>query len=265
MNCREIRNNLYPFLDGELDVEANVQVLDHVNLCEACSDIVSSERALQGLYRGQLTSVDVPGGLADRIRSALTEEDEPGRPAPVFRLWFPAVAAAITILFTLGLIANVPEPALAASPLMASLIDQYDKVATGCCPMDIETADEEEIRRLFDGRVMFSLCLHDLGKNEFARVGAKIVDCQGNGAATFHRRGDEVLSHMVARATPAELGIVPSELVEQWGPLTFARMRCTDGTFGVLAVERGEWTCLFVARMDAPEMRKIAETLLASR
>jgi anti-sigma factor RsiW len=265
MNCREIRKYLYPFLDGELDVDTNVQVLDHVNVCEACTDIVASERALQGLYRGQLRAAQLPGGLEDRIRQALDEAGTPSRPAPVYRMWFPAVAAAITILFTLDLVSNVPEPAVAASPLIASLIDQYQDVATGCCPMDIVTASEEEIRELFEQRLTLSLCLHDLSDIEFARVGAKIIDCQGSGAATFHRRGDEVLSHMLARATPEELGMIPGELVEKWGPLSFARMRCPDGTFGVMVVERGDWTCLFVARMDAPEMKEIADTLLAVR
>lgn len=46
MRCPEIRAFLHPFLDGELDVEKNVVVLQHLELCGCCRDRFEGEKRL---------------------------------------------------------------------------------------------------------------------------------------------------------------------------------------------------------------------------
>ncbi|MCF6155104.1 MAG: zf-HC2 domain-containing protein [Candidatus Brocadia sp.] len=36
MNCNNMRKYFYASLDGEPDVEKNIEVLSHLNVCHAC-------------------------------------------------------------------------------------------------------------------------------------------------------------------------------------------------------------------------------------
>lgn len=48
MRCPEVRDLIHPFLDGELEVEKNVQVLKHLELCPPCRARSEEETALRG-------------------------------------------------------------------------------------------------------------------------------------------------------------------------------------------------------------------------
>lgn len=49
IGCPEVRDLLVPFLDGELEVEKNVQVLKHLELCPPCRHRSEEEGQLRGL------------------------------------------------------------------------------------------------------------------------------------------------------------------------------------------------------------------------
>ena len=54
MNCTDVRKYFYAFLDSELDVERNIEVLAHVNMCHACGLKIEKERLLQESERNCL-------------------------------------------------------------------------------------------------------------------------------------------------------------------------------------------------------------------
>jgi anti-sigma factor (TIGR02949 family) len=118
MNCTETKRYLEPFLDGELDAEGNLKVLEHLNLCGDCNRVFDAEKTLRGALRDRLTNVKAPGGLVDRCCTALSACDAERR-----RRWImPAVsavaAAAIAAIVTSVLMSTRPtrpnEPEVAA-------------------------------------------------------------------------------------------------------------------------------------------------------
>jgi hypothetical protein len=48
MRCPEVRDLLHPFLDGELDVDRNVSMLKHLELCPPCRARSELEQTLRG-------------------------------------------------------------------------------------------------------------------------------------------------------------------------------------------------------------------------
>ena len=69
MRCPEIRAFLHPFLDGELDVEKNVVVLQHLELCGCCRDRFEGEKRLLVRVREGI-SERCPDSLRARIAEA---------------------------------------------------------------------------------------------------------------------------------------------------------------------------------------------------
>lgn len=48
MRCPEVRDLLHPFLDGELDVDRNVSMLKHLEMCPPCRSRSEQEQTLRG-------------------------------------------------------------------------------------------------------------------------------------------------------------------------------------------------------------------------
>lgn len=71
MNCTDVRKYFYAFLDSELDVERNIDVLAHVNMCHACCLKIEKERLLQARVKETVCKVKAPVYLEQIIlRSA---------------------------------------------------------------------------------------------------------------------------------------------------------------------------------------------------
>ena len=71
MNCTDVRKYFYAFLDSELDVEKNIEILSHLNMCHACGLKIEKERFLQKRVKETVLKVKVPAYLEKKIlRSA---------------------------------------------------------------------------------------------------------------------------------------------------------------------------------------------------
>lgn len=71
MNCTDVRKYFYAFLDSELDVERNIEVLAHVNMCHACGLKIEKESLLQERVKETVCKVKAPAYLEQIIlRSA---------------------------------------------------------------------------------------------------------------------------------------------------------------------------------------------------
>jgi len=70
-NCNNVRKYFYAFLDGELNVEKNIEILAHLNMCCKCSLRIEKERLLQERVKETVLKVKVPAYLEQKIlRSA---------------------------------------------------------------------------------------------------------------------------------------------------------------------------------------------------
>lgn len=67
MNCTDVRKYFYAFLDNELDVERNIEVLSHINMCHACGVKIERERLLQERVKETVCKIKVPAYLEKKF------------------------------------------------------------------------------------------------------------------------------------------------------------------------------------------------------
>ncbi len=67
MNCNNVRKYFHAFLDGELDVEKNIEVLAHLDMCCECSAKIERERLLQERVKETVCMVRTPAYLKNKI------------------------------------------------------------------------------------------------------------------------------------------------------------------------------------------------------
>ncbi len=67
MNCNTVRKYFYAFLDNELDVEKNIEVLSHLDMCYECSRKIEKERLIQRRVKETVCTVNAPPYLKQEI------------------------------------------------------------------------------------------------------------------------------------------------------------------------------------------------------
>ncbi len=72
MNCNQSRKYLFAFADGQLSVQANCEVLDHLKMCPTCSRIVDEHQAMREAVRRSGERIVTPPGLAKQVRRAIS-------------------------------------------------------------------------------------------------------------------------------------------------------------------------------------------------
>ena len=80
MNCTQFRKYAGAFADGELDIPLNLEALEHLNMCPACTQRVDEITALRSALERTHSNHLVPKEARDRIRNALDAEIREAKP-----------------------------------------------------------------------------------------------------------------------------------------------------------------------------------------
>ncbi len=67
MNCNDVRKYFYAFIDNELDVEKNIEILAHLDMCYECSQKIENERLLHERVKETVCMVRTPAYLKGKI------------------------------------------------------------------------------------------------------------------------------------------------------------------------------------------------------
>lgn len=74
MNCNDARKYFYAFLDNELDVEKNIEVLAHLDMCCECGQRMEKERLLQNRVKETVCEVKTPDYLMEAVLRGAEEK-----------------------------------------------------------------------------------------------------------------------------------------------------------------------------------------------
>lgn len=78
-DCDEALENLYLYLDSELDEASSEKIRSHLDVCRDCSGSFDFERRLKAVVRDRLDE-KVPDSLVERIRQAIEAERSAASP-----------------------------------------------------------------------------------------------------------------------------------------------------------------------------------------
>lgn len=72
-DCDEALENLYLYLDSELDEASSAKIRSHLEVCQGCSKPFDFERRLRAVVQDRLNE-RVPDQLLDKVREAIEAE-----------------------------------------------------------------------------------------------------------------------------------------------------------------------------------------------
>jgi mycothiol system anti-sigma-R factor len=72
-DCGDAQDQLFQYLDAELDEDTAASVREHLGDCNGCSDSFDFHRRLKIVIRNHL-SEDMPASLEDKVKALIREE-----------------------------------------------------------------------------------------------------------------------------------------------------------------------------------------------
>jgi len=208
MNCNDVRKYFYAFLDDELDVEKNIEILAHLDMCCKCSQRMEKERQLQNRVREAVCEVKAPDYLVENILSSTEEK-------PNFftlfvqnlmsgRRLIPVAGIAAAIIMTVyffvmpGDLKNSDFVYLAESGYHSYMMQQLD--------LDIRSQDPETIEKYLRKQTNSSVVLPEI-KDDVTLIGAALSEIDGvKVSQVFYMHDETPVSLMIVCKTDSLSG-----------------------------------------------------------
>lgn len=146
MRCPEVRDLLVPFLDGELEVEKNVQVLKHLELCPPCRVHSEQEGALRGLVNRCCAEPLDAAARARIMHGAFARADAERRQGWSRRGALALLAAAAVLVAGAGALLGSGGLCLRGCPTRSLLIQAREAMQAE--PLPLEVVEREFKRRI---------------------------------------------------------------------------------------------------------------------
>ena len=185
LTCDDLAPFIDAFIDGEFDELEHAEAQAHLDHCERCRLRVEQQIAFKAQFKASLGQERAPEALRRSILERLAQEraaQQAAQAAQVKRVGM--VAAPVLALLGVAL----ALPALTIAP--ASSSQQLLPVATqpvewhrGNYPLEIQTAQPQEITRWFSDKVAFPVRVPQLAAQDAKLLGARLAHIQDRRAA----------------------------------------------------------------------------------
>lgn len=237
MDCKRFRKYVGAFADGELEVQQNLEVLDHLKMCPECVARVDEVAMLKKSLRKTFDDARAPAELSEKINAACdsTVVPEPTRKvlradergSILFRFGFPlGMAAAFLLVFTISQSEPQSVPQLGTitvvkGRVVADVLEQHRFCVDARGLLHHNRALPRELEPLakrLSKHLKLNVLVPDLASRGFRLIGADYCGIRGRrGAHVLYRSTDTagLLSIFTTRFLP-EIGTGelpdPSEL-----------------------------------------------------
>lgn len=202
MECKESRDRMSAYADGELDAAAMAQLTRHLAQCPDCARACEQLFALRAAVKQHAGGHAAPAFLSQRVRQALQEEVKQAKKASRVWKWTQlpwtwinfgvASASTAALAVTLALYLSVPSE---AERLDQEIVASHFRSLMPDHLADVASSDQHTVKPWFSGKLDFSPPVHDLAQAGFPLIGGRL-DYIGQRpvAALAYRRHQHVLN-----------------------------------------------------------------------
>ncbi len=188
MNCTDVRNAIYVYLDGEFADPEEAEFQAHLEACPSCRALAGQERAFLRDLRGALVAPPAPEGLRERVDNALDVTPAPWllaelrelEPRPSRWRWVVPMAAAAAAALVL-VVAMSSAGGQDGAPVAQEAIAAHQNAL----PMEVR-GSAERVRAFLQDNVPFAVKVPFEGVKGVNLVGARLTQYRGQSAVLFN-------------------------------------------------------------------------------
>jgi anti-sigma factor RsiW len=170
MTCRETRNLLNAYVDGELDSAGSLEIEKHMQGCAACLSEVENLHALASAVQNGALRFHAPQRLKKKVQGAIRAANPDARRSIFNWRWASALAAAILIAVVSLQWAKPSEEGLLVNDIVASHVRSM--MANHIT--DVASSDSHTVKPWFGGKLDYSPPAKDLTEQGFRLIGGRL-------------------------------------------------------------------------------------------
>jgi anti-sigma factor RsiW len=184
MTCRETKNLLNAYVDGELDSAGSLGVEKHVQGCASCLTDAENLHALASAIENGGLRFTAPQRLKTNVQAALREAN----PAPTRSIfnwrWGSAVAAAVLIV-----VVSMQWLKPSQETLVNEIVSSHVRSMMANHITDVASSDRHTVKPWFSGKLDYSPPVKDLTDQGFRLLGGRLdyVDSRPVAALVYQR------------------------------------------------------------------------------
>jgi anti-sigma factor RsiW len=204
-DCTHIKQLLYPYLDGELDVKQNLEVEAHILDCQTCCDLLNEEKRFLSVLKNGCLDEEGPAALKAKIERKLITKQRPFSrffSSHPFKMAFASALAGI-LFFLLG--AKLLDLGINRTPpFVRASVENHLKFIGGNLPLEIESHDPKVVAAWFKEKIDFMPHLPELKDDMTVLLGGRLAHFNGkNVALVSYRIAKSPVSMFIIKGNPA--------------------------------------------------------------
>jgi mycothiol system anti-sigma-R factor len=204
-DCAFIEKLLYPYLDGELDANQNLEVEAHLLVCQKCSDLLNEEKRFLSLIKSGCRKQKGPPALRAKIEKMLHKGKKPLFPLFSNHPFKMAFAASLALILLFLLSGTPPEPGRNGTPpFIRASVESHLRLMNGNLPLEIESHDPRAVAAWFKKRIDFMPELTALEDDSIVLLGGRLARFNGESMALIsYRIENSPVTLFIIRGNPA--------------------------------------------------------------
>lgn len=194
MDCREIKEYLYLFLDGQLNGQTSPPVKAHLSDCPLCRLEFEEEKRIDSLIKSNIPKEETPYELKEIILNKLEELGE-RKIDPLSHIFLKPVLAISIIAFlisilSLSIFVNINKP----FPVFKESVKNHIQFLQGNLSIDTASNKPQEVQNWLRTKLDFRIMLPDLASQEVNLLGARICSLKEKKTAyiTYEKDGHNI-------------------------------------------------------------------------
>jgi anti-sigma factor RsiW len=180
VECRDVRNLLHPFVDGELDLVRRLQIEHHLADCSECADREQGVGQLREALMVTRLRYRAPDALRSKIEKAYAQPSDPAptsptRPKTRKSAFLVATAAGVVLLVASTIATGVLFPRSDSEErLVAQVVAGHIRSLQVAHATDVASSDRHTVKPWFLGKVDFSPHVPDLLPHGYVLSGGRL-------------------------------------------------------------------------------------------
>jgi len=204
MSCRETKNLLNAYVDGELDSAGSLSVESHIRSCASCLEEVERLHALASAIQNGGLRFKAPARLKRSVNASIRAA-KPRRPLFDWR-WASAFASLVVIVLLGWVTATKWTRSSAEALLVNEIVASHVRSMMANHLSDVASSDSHTVKPWFSGKLDYSPPTTDLTAQGFRLIGGRLDYLENRPvAALVYQRSQHFINLFVWPANDAAI------------------------------------------------------------
>jgi len=174
MTCKDTRNLLNAYVDGELDSAGSLSVENHVQQCASCLSGMENLRALASLIENGALRFNASRHLKRNVQAAIRAAN-PGAGSPLFGWrWASALASVVVIVALTWGVTTQWRRSSEETLLFNNIVSSHVRSMMANHITDVSSSDSHTVKPWFGGKLDYSPPAKDLTGQGFRLIGGRL-------------------------------------------------------------------------------------------